>query len=83
MAKKKAVKIDDIVFVTWVDSSGFEQYWVNNDKVVQDVLQCESIGRLILITDHSVVLCQSWNEDQVGGVIEIPTVAITNIYVVA
>lgn len=75
----KSFKEGDIVKAEWVDSSGMAAYWFNKADVVCELLHCTTLGKLILITDESILIAQSWNNYQFGGCLEIPKINVRSL----
>jgi hypothetical protein len=73
---KKRIKLGDVVKAEWIDSSGMSAYWFNKADVVCELLHCTTVGKLIMKTDDSILIAQSWNDYQFGGCIEIPKVNV-------
>ncbi len=74
--RHKKFKVGSVYLIEWVDSSGMTEYWVNHNNIVPKLLHCSSLGRVVIITKNSILLAQSWNEFQSGGVLEIPLVNV-------
>ena len=85
MAKKKAkLKHGDIAQLKWLDSCGPRRYWQDEEDMKRYFpLRCLSVGIVVKMDDESVVIAQSYGDDEVGNVMAIPVACITSIKVLS
>lgn len=70
-----------IVKVEWVDSYSTDS-WVSNDDVIKEMgykYVMTTVGYLFKTTKDGVIICQSYNDTMVSGLLHIPKECIKKI----
>lgn len=68
------------VEVTWIDSTFVNHgSWTNKSEVDVPIMECKTIGYLVVNNKERITICSSFNDNEYGGILIIPKVAVTKI----